>query len=363
MELIRYRNIDTLRGIAVIMVISFHFLNNSYNASELTQLNLFEIYLMKITSYGWAGVNLFFVISGFLIGSILLRYKDSPNYFKAFYIRRFTRIIPLYYIFLLLYIAFSLILDNGRIELFEKPIPLFYYFSLVQNFLFSHRGHFGPSALTPTWSLAIEEQFYLIAPIMIRYLSKERLILVSIFFILVSPIFRSCATNWYMEYTHLLGRVDALFLGVLLSVLKMENHRFLKTISSGLFIIVIFVFLLAIYLFISKSINHTLISVGFFYLVLFTFSHNDMGKKNYFLNNAIFSYIGKLSFFLYLFHQMINGLFFVYFERGVSPNLNNSQSYLLEFLALVISLICAILSNKFLESKLMIYGKKFKYSL
>jgi peptidoglycan/LPS O-acetylase OafA/YrhL len=63
---------------------------------------------MKLTSFGWTGVNLFFVLSGFLIGSILLRYKNSPTYFRAFYVRRFIRIIPLYYIFLLFYIFFCI---------------------------------------------------------------------------------------------------------------------------------------------------------------------------------------------------------------------------------------------------------------
>jgi peptidoglycan/LPS O-acetylase OafA/YrhL len=358
---VRYKNIDGLRGIAVFMVITFHFLNNSYMSSDIGQLSWFEIGIMKLTSFGWTGVNLFFVLSGFLIGSILLRYKNSPTYFRAFYVRRFIRIIPLYYIFLLFYIFFCLLINNDQIELFEKSIPLYYYFFLVQNFLFSSLGHFGPSALTPTWSLAIEEQFYLIVPFLVRYMNQERLLKFCVIFIVVAPIFRSFATNWYMEYTHLLGRIDALLLGLILAVMKSENHKYLKVVKSLFFTISIFIILFLVYFLISKSINHTLISVFFFYLVLYTFDEDNKTKRFNILQLPLFSFVGGLSFCLYLFHQLINGLIFVFFQNGSSPNLNSIQSYFLEILAVLITVILSLLSHRFLESKLISFGKKFKY--
>jgi peptidoglycan/LPS O-acetylase OafA/YrhL len=356
---IRYKNIDGLRGIAVLMVISFHFLNNAYMSSDIIQLSWIERFIMKITSFGWAGVNLFFVLSGFLIGTILLKNKNSESYFKTFYIRRFLRIIPLYYLFLFVYIVCSYIINNNQIELFEKPIPIYFYFLLIQNFLFSTLGHFGPSGLTPSWSLAIEEQFYLFVPFLIYFTNKNRLMLICLFFVVGAPVFRSFTPNWYMEYTHLLSRVDALFLGVILAIVKSDEKRYLPLFSSMWFLSAILIVLLCTYLFISKSINHTLISFFFFIVLKLTFT--DRKRKFNFLHSPFFAFVGRLSFFIYLFHQLINGLMFVIFQNGKSPNLNNAESYLIEILSISITFILAVISDRILESRLIKFGKRFQY--
>lgn len=75
--------LDILRGIAVIMVVCFHYLNNSYSATPHVELNLFEIFVMNLTSFGWAGVDLFFVLSGYLVTYALLNNKESVNFFPG----------------------------------------------------------------------------------------------------------------------------------------------------------------------------------------------------------------------------------------------------------------------------------------
>src|SRR5262249_38047027 len=141
--------LDAIRAIAVILVIIHHWLP--------------EDSWINYTPNGRLGVNTFFVLSGFLITGILLRARDrleskpgsSPAHmFRSFYVRRTLRIFPIYY--LLLTVLWLL----GDPELHHRPIP---YISYTSNFLFFF-GEYFPARLAHLWSLAVEEQFYLIWP-------------------------------------------------------------------------------------------------------------------------------------------------------------------------------------------------------
>ena len=96
----RIPELDGIRAMAILLILFFHYINNQLPESN----NIFLRLLQKATSLGWSGVDLFFVLSGFLIGGILIRNKESENYFKTFYIRRFYRIFPFYYVLIYLFI-------------------------------------------------------------------------------------------------------------------------------------------------------------------------------------------------------------------------------------------------------------------
>jgi peptidoglycan/LPS O-acetylase OafA/YrhL len=117
------------------------------------------------------GVDLFFILSGFLIGGILLDAKESSSYYRTFYIRRFYRIMPLYYSWLgLLALLWFVTPPSAG---FRPPLPFWTYVLFIQNY--SINGPELGAWLGATWSLAIEEQFYLIAPFLVRHLSARRL--------------------------------------------------------------------------------------------------------------------------------------------------------------------------------------------
>src|SRR5689334_20406155 len=94
----RIREMDGLRGIAIILVMALHIFNR---ANEFTHHPLLY-FLSDLTIIGWVGVDIFFVLSGYLITQILLTTREDPHYFKNFYMRRILRIVPLYYITMLL---------------------------------------------------------------------------------------------------------------------------------------------------------------------------------------------------------------------------------------------------------------------
>jgi peptidoglycan/LPS O-acetylase OafA/YrhL len=186
----RIPELDGLRGFAILLVVSIHYFYDP--GANLPQ---FLHYLQSFFALGWTGVDLFFVLSGFLIGGILLEVRASSNYFKTFYIRRFFRIVPLYYLWLFCLIA--LVLLGGRF--FQSPTPsgqpgidwqIWAHFLFLQNLWANRYSTLAVWWLGVTWSLAVEEQFYLVAPFLVRFLSRRRLIIFLSSVILVAPCCR-----------------------------------------------------------------------------------------------------------------------------------------------------------------------------
>ena len=172
----RIPELDGLRGLAILLVLLYHFVS-----SPRIQPPLFH----KLFAIGWSGVDLFFVLSGFLIGGILLDVRESPNYFRTFYGRRFYRIVPLYYLWIGAYFVIALF---GSSRFPWRSIPVYLLF--LQNYTKIDRAVIAVAWLGALWSLAIEEQFYLIVPTVVRFLTKPRLLLMLYSAILCAPVFR-----------------------------------------------------------------------------------------------------------------------------------------------------------------------------
>lgn len=358
----RLHQLDGLRGLAVLLVIAFHLLNNSYVNTHVLELNKLELLISKLTALGWAGVNLFFVLSGFLIATSLLNNRTSLTYFSTFYIRRFARIVPIYFLLLLIYLVFANYFKGVTTVLFEKPIPIYNYFLFFQNFIMSAQGHFGPNALTPTWSLAVEEQFYLVIPFIIYWLKDKKVMIVCLMMICISPTYRSLSNNWYQEYTHFLSRMDAPSFGIL-AALCVKNKEWMSSIKKYKFFLLSLLMLL-VYLFgIMKFtyLNHTLIAVAFFLLLLCCIQLKSSNYWYKLLTNRYLKQLGYYSYFIYLYHQLINGLFFLIFDKHNNPHLSNFKAYSLELSALLLTYLLSRLSYKFIESKILTRVHKFNY--
>src|SRR6266478_3335761 len=188
----RIPELDGLRGLAILLVVLFHFITYSYHGPSHTALS----YFTKLFGLGWSGVDLFFVLSGFLIGGILLDVRESPRYFKTFYLRRFYRIIPVYYAWILFYIVIAAVagrfltaqISHANNDLLGSRYWLLIQFLFLQNFgILNSLPVIAGVWFWPTWSLAVEEQFYLIAPFVIRFLSKRTLYVFLTTAILMAP--------------------------------------------------------------------------------------------------------------------------------------------------------------------------------
>jgi peptidoglycan/LPS O-acetylase OafA/YrhL len=179
----RSEPLDALRGLAISMVIARHYFG---------------------FKFGMFGVDLFFVLSGFLIGGILLDSREQPGYFSSFYGRRAFRILPLYW--LLLVIA--------------PPPHWGYYLFFIQAVPWLQFGYPQYEPTFVTWTLAIEEQFYLVLPMLIYWLPLQWLIRVLWGGVLLAPVWRWLFHAYLPDYSWeflLPGRLDELFGGVLLA--------------------------------------------------------------------------------------------------------------------------------------------------
>jgi peptidoglycan/LPS O-acetylase OafA/YrhL len=220
---LRIPELDGLRGLAILLVVSIHYFYNP-DANLPTWLR----YLQNFFALGWTGVDLFFVLSGFLIGGILLDVRASPNYFRTFYTRRFFRIVPLYYLWLLCLIA--LVFVAGSFFPSQTPAAqpgidwqIWAHFLFLQNLWANHYSTLAVWWLGVTWSLAIEEQFYLAAPFLVRFLSRQYLIAFLSFVILAAPCCRILARTFLpisadAIYRLTPFRADTLALGMLAAV-------------------------------------------------------------------------------------------------------------------------------------------------
>lgn len=183
----RIKELDGLRGVAVLAVINCHY---------------FPWLPITGSGYGWLGVNLFFVLSGFLITSILLGLREKEHYFAIFYSRRALRIFPPYYLGLAVYLAISVCL--GMPGTFKLWAPfIFYYVSLyIHNPMPLHETQFGVPiivcfGLTVLWSLSVEEIYYTIWAPIIRFTEEKVLAAILVSMIVVAPPLR-----WWLHTTH-----------------------------------------------------------------------------------------------------------------------------------------------------------------
>ena len=174
--------LDTIRGIAVLLVLFFHGFGFRYGLQGLSRLP--RLFVMA-TLPGWTGVNLFFVLSGFLITGILLDTRFKTNYYRSFYVRRALRILPLYYGVLVLLAVLTRAGWVNRQASWAFLGLSFFYLSNVTT-LFGVAMQYGV-----LWSLAVEEHFYLLWPAAVRSLSRHWVIVVGAIICLLCPGLRS----------------------------------------------------------------------------------------------------------------------------------------------------------------------------
>jgi peptidoglycan/LPS O-acetylase OafA/YrhL len=192
-----------LRGLAVLGVVFYH----CHPRLEGTWIHYASL-------WGWAGVNLFFVLSGFLITSILLEAREKPHYFRNFYGRRALRIWPVYVLVLVIcYANAPWFTGTGPVQAI-KTAPWLAYVFFVQNLF-----HLAlPSAIGPTWSLAIEEQYYFLWAPIVRFLRRPWMLATVLTVALVgSPLLRLANLPW-MTLTNTLIHLDGIALGSLLAL-------------------------------------------------------------------------------------------------------------------------------------------------
>jgi peptidoglycan/LPS O-acetylase OafA/YrhL len=323
----RIPELDGLRGIAILLVISLHYFyqNSPAPRQNVTLFDHLQVWFRMGAAMGWTGVDLFFVLSGFLIGGILLDVKDSPSYYKTFYIRRFFRIIPIYYLWILFYILLLLTIRQAAASYYADPfIPslkggVLWLFAFVQGVRFDRYMTLGWTWLIPTWSLAVEEQFYLVAPILIRRLSRGALPFVLGSVVILAPLLRlwvrshwlTSGANWDMAYILMPCRADSLAIGIFAALYWrtpslrawLSNRAWLLYGLTGAFFsgVVALGRSPELTSYPMQSVGYTWIAL-FYGLVLILVLEQPRGLLAGFTRGKWLGEIGRLSYCIYLIH-------------------------------------------------------------
>jgi peptidoglycan/LPS O-acetylase OafA/YrhL len=291
----RLPQLDAVRGIAILLVMLF-------NTSEKYP----GLHLEHLVGNGWMGVDLFFVLSGFLITGILLDTKEFPDYFKNFYARRALRILPLYYsILFLMFVVVPLLRPSEVKTILERSSPWWAYPMFLQNFLLAvPTSAAGP--LGTTWSLAIEEQFYLVWPLIVRYCSNTQLRRIATVMILVAiPLTYYLSSQHVLIYSNVFCRQVGLMAGALLALLvrsdKFAPSRYLRT--AWIVFAVMFFSAFGSELLNARWLTFTVVSLAassFVFLALYS----EQKWLQMALRNRFLGYTGLVSYGLYLTHKI-----------------------------------------------------------
>lgn len=356
----RVKELDGIRGIAIFLVIIWHYIYCQVSSNIVNAKGGSVLELLALT---WSGVDLFFVLSGFLIVGILLDTKDSNTYFSTFYFRRGLRILPLYAVMLFGFIVLPNYISNDW--LFAQTLPLWSYFTFTQNF-FMHGFGFGPNWLAITWSLAVEEQFYLLIPLMVWGLSRKRLVYAFLFLIFMAPLFR-LIFNLLGAYVFSFARADSILMGGLLAIIyRTPKIKAILDENYNLLLGLFFVFLFGAGILtldlpeIGNAFVHFWLAI--LYSLFISICTLRSGKViDIFISNRLFIWMGLRSYGIYLFHQPASSLVHQYFNGNTNPSFSNLQEFFATVIALIVTFVLAELSYRFFESVFLAYGKKFEY--
>ncbi len=292
--------LDGLRGLAILLVMVHRFWPRPGVGVAA-----------DVAGAGWIGVDLFFVISGFLIAGILLDTRGEAGYFRNFYARRVLRIFPLYYLFVIgVFIAFAgnagfregagsplwylLHLGNVPEGLLDKPVPYW---------------------LGPVWSLAIEEQFYLTFPLLVYLLDRRRLTILLVSMVVLAPVIRlatmmAMPAHERVQYMFTPCRIDTIAVGCLLAVVvrTVDLDRWRSTAQLAAFCAIPGVVVLAIASGLERTspfdriFGYSLVAVGCASVIALVVLARG-ARSTAFLRWSPLTYLGKLCFGLYLLHR------------------------------------------------------------
>jgi len=253
------------------------------------------------------GVDLFFVLSGFLITGILLDSKESESYFRNFYIRRCLRIWPLYYASLFfMFVVVPLVRPSESATIFaERSSPWWAYPFFLQNFLVPIPAN-ATGLLGVSWSLAIEEQFYLVWPLVVRFSSMVAVRRIALTVVCLSPLLRLFMVSQGMQiYSNTFSRLDGLMAGALLACVirskDFEPSRFLG--SAWVALLALGPLAFAITSVDARWFVFSMSAVASVALVYVSLYSKQQWLQSL-LTNRFIVYTGAISYGLYLLHKI-----------------------------------------------------------
>jgi peptidoglycan/LPS O-acetylase OafA/YrhL len=359
--------LDGLRGVAIAMVLWHHFIQQHLPTGRSTWLG----WLNAGTELSWSGVDLFFTLSGFFIGGILIDHRDSPRMKRVFYLRRAARILPLYYLTLAVFALAILGNLPGSFHLF----PAWVYVLFLTNFATGFVQNWDWLPLARLWSLAVEEQFYITAPWVVRAIAPSRIPQVTAGLFLAAELARA-GFLWIHPGGHLAlavltpFRMDDLALGVLVAwaVRNRAGRSFLERLGRhwGAWLAAGGVLFSGLVLLRPQAGSPLLSLLGYpviaavFALILAVVVQIQPSGLNRCLEVRPLVHLGRHSYFIYLWHGLLGGAM-IRWLGGTDFVLNSFAGLGLVAMAVTATWIASVVSWRWFESPILRWGNRHSY--
>jgi peptidoglycan/LPS O-acetylase OafA/YrhL len=339
----RIVELDGLRGAAALVVVFAHYFAESEHGFSHLQL-------------GWLGVNVFFVLSGFLIGGIILDQSHQPGFLRSFYFRRVTRIFPVYFIVFLATIFCAYATHGHRWS--DHPFAAITYATFTVNFALMGGHDWGSLWLRPAWTLAVEEQFYLVLPLLIMAAPRRWIVWLLGGLWAASLAFRVAfqASDPISAAVLLPSRMDLLLGGVILAVVhrKCDWSRFLLLLrlNWAACIFLLDAILLTGHKQFMELVSGTVTSIGIASFMLAAFYGAPEGR---WVRPEWLRWFGQISYCLYLVHQPINGMLHGLLLNE-APGIGSAAAVIVTLTALALSIAVAAASWYALERPILTWA-------
>ncbi|MHB8304019.1 MAG: acyltransferase family protein [Acidobacteriaceae bacterium] len=301
--------LDSLRGAAILLVVVYHAYGGDIDYRRWHGPTRYFLYLSR---FGYTGVELFFVLSGFLITRILLESRQRPDFYSHFYKRRALRILPAYF-------AILVVIKIWLRVSWRFVLACLLYLANMSGILGARNSEYGP-----LWSLAVEEQFYLIWPVCVRKLRTESLFKLGLATCILLPCLRLAAaaisSSIDIRYkTYFIA--DYLAYGALIAIgiqLGRVHAKNILTLARGLIVVGFTMAAGTVYLtyqpanprpieLVLKAMEVLPFAWVYCGLVLYAIYRYDCGARK---SNKVFAFFGYISYGLYLIHE------FLFYEYG-----------------------------------------------
>lgn len=359
-----FKNLNGLRFFAAFMVLICHIelFKKYFNLSNNRETTRF---------LGFLGVDLFFVLSGFLITFLLLKEKEffKKISFKNFYIRRILRIWPLYYLIVILSLfilpKFSIFHINGSFFEFQntseafKIILLFIF--ILPNVLYLMK----PIAFSAqTWSIGVEEQFYLIWPFIVNKFKNYKLlfVLIIVFYWFVYWLLHLSFLS-KLPYADLfrsfyaLFKIDVLSVGALGAVLYDEKNKICDFVNSKIVFLISIVAIIIMYFYLPNEVKVIRMIYAILFMIIILNLILNKKIENLF-ENKLFNHLGKISYGIYMYHQILIVLVINLVLKNFK-NIGVLENCIIYFFSIIFTLLISHVSYVYFETPLLKVKNKF----